>query len=270
MNEDVSRRLREAADAHQPDRARMRARVELARIERGASRAPVRHRPLPILRSWPKAALACFATAGILATGGFAVAGIVRTPPPSNTPTAPAVPSPVGASPSTSPTAVSPPRTSAPPTSAGPTPSTPAPGGSRPTPSASSRVQSGPLWSEGSIDPHSTVYWAQSNVVLKATQPLTSLTVEVRIAQTGDVRNTGNWRTLPSDDFTVTVQETGGALVYHWALKAGRTVPAGQHEFAVQYNHATGVRSAADDSYRVDALSSGSAVGVWGGFPRAQ
>ncbi|OKK16068.1 hypothetical protein AMK16_25415 [Streptomyces sp. CB00455] len=269
MNEDISRRLREAAAAHQPDRARMLARVELARDAHGASRSTAPHRTLPLLRSWPKAALACLATAGILATGGFAVAGIVRTPPPSDAPTAPAAPSPTGTSPSASPATAPPPRTSAPSPSDGPAPAAPTPGGSRPTPSANSRVQSGPLWSDGSIDPHSSVYWAQSNVTLRTAQPLTSLTVEVRIAQTGGVRDTGNWRTLPSDDFSVTVQETGSALVYRWVLKPGRTVPTGQHMFAAQYNHATGVRSAADDSYRVDAQSADSAVGVWGGFSRA-
>ena len=71
------------------------------------------------------------------------------------------------------------------------------------------------------MGPHNTVYWAQSDLTLKTAQPLTSLTVELRIAQTGGVQNTGNWRTLPSDDFTVTVQETGGALVYRWVLKPG-------------------------------------------------
>jgi hypothetical protein len=122
------------------------------------------------------------------------------------------------------------------------------------------------LWSEGSLDVHSTIYWAQNNLTLKTTKPLTSLTVELRIAQTGDVRNTGNWQTLPSDDFTVTVQESGGALLYRWTLKPGRTVPAGQHEFAGQYNHATGVRKVKRDSYHVHAQSSGRSVAVWGGF----
>ncbi|KJY30606.1 hypothetical protein VR45_27190, partial [Streptomyces sp. NRRL S-495] len=135
-----------------------------------------------------------------------------------------------------------------------------------PTPSASSRPQNGPLGSEGSIDPHSTVYWAQNNLTLRTTQPLTALAVELRIVQTGDVRDAGNWRTLPGDDFTVTAQESGGVLLYRWVLKPGRTVPAGQHEFAAQYNHATGVRGAAGDSYRIDAQSAGGPASVWGGF----
>ncbi|MEU9047527.1 MULTISPECIES: hypothetical protein [unclassified Kitasatospora] len=262
MNEHIARQLREAAEAHHPDPARM-----LARVQRGAAGPAVRHRARSGLRSWPRVALAGLATAGVLATGGLAVAAIVRTPPPSDTATtAPAAPSPTITS---TPTRSAPP-TAAPapaPAPATTTPPTGTPVGPRPTPSASSRAQNGPLWSEGSVDPHSSVYWAQSNLTLRTTQPLTSLTVELRVAQTGDVRDTGNWRTLPDDDFTVTVQETGGALVYRWVLKPGRSVPAGQHEFAGQYNHATGMRTSANDGYRIDAQSAGGSASVWGGFP---
>ncbi|MEV0411909.1 hypothetical protein AB0I68_14190 [Streptomyces sp. NPDC050448] len=258
MNEDITRRLHAAAEAHQPDRARM-----LARVERGAADGTVRHRTPSIGRSWPKAALAGLAIIATLATGGLAAAGIVRTPPPSDSAATPATPSP---------TVPSRPTTSAPTTPAAPapTPTTTAPVGPRPTPLPSSRVQNGPLSSDGSVDPHSTVYWAQSNLTLKTTQPLTSLTVELRIAQTGGVQNTGNWRTLPSEDFSFTVQEAGGALVYRWVLKPGRTVPTGQHEFAGQYNHATGVRNATDDGYRVDTQTSGGSVAVWGRFTPAR
>ncbi|MEU8844356.1 hypothetical protein AB0D97_35530 [Streptomyces roseus] len=258
MNEDITRRLRDAAEAHQPDRARM-----LARLERGAADGTVRHRTPSLTRSWPKAALAGLAITATLATGGLAVAGIVRTPPPSDSATTPANPSPT---PSSRPTPSAPTTTPAAPA---PTPTTAAPV-PRPTPLPSSRVQNGPLSSVGSVDPHSTVYWAQSNLTLKTTQPLTSLTVELRIAQTGGVQNTGNWRTLPSEDFIVTVQENGGALVYRWVLKPGRTVPTGQHEFAGQYNHATGVRDATDDGYRVDAQTPGGSVAVWGRFTPAR
>ncbi|MEV0794565.1 hypothetical protein [Kribbella sp. NPDC050459] len=122
------------------------------------------------------------------------------------------------------------------------------------------------MWSEGSLDVHSSIYWAQSNLTLQTINSLTSLSVEVRIAQTGGVRSTGNWQTLPNDDFTVTVQESGGELLYRWVLKPGRTVPAGQHEFAVQYNHATGVREVKRDGYHVHAQSSGRSFAVWGGF----
>ena len=257
MNDEIKRRLREAAEAHEPNRARI-----LARVERGAADPTVRHRAPSIARSWPRAAIVGLITAATLATGGLAVAvaaiGGAPTPPataPTHTVPSRTVPSPTVTSAPTPSTH----------TTTGPAPTTTS-GSARPTPPAGSRVKDGPLWSEGSLDVHSTIYWAQNNLTLKTINPLTSLTVELRIAQTGDVRSTGNWQTLPSDDFTVTVQESGDALLYRWVLKPGRTVPAGQHEFAVQYNHATGVREVKRDSYHVHAQSSGRSVAVWGGF----
>ncbi|MER6371470.1 hypothetical protein ABT255_24295 [Streptomyces mirabilis] len=257
MNEEIDRQLREAAEAHRPDRARM-----LARVQRGMAGPAVRHRARPFARSGTRVALAGLAVTGILATGGLAVAAIVATPSPSPTVTTPATPSPTVSSPH--------------PTSARPTPVVPppvtTPGSSRPTPSATSpsptvgENQNGPLWSAGSLDAKSTVYWTQSNLLLKTTQPLTSLTVEIRIVQTGGAKNTGTWQTLLSDDFTVTVQEAGGALVYRWVLKPGLTVPVGSHEFAAQFNNGADVRSAAGDGYRVDAQGSGGSASVRGGF----
>ncbi|MFF2465271.1 hypothetical protein [Streptomyces mirabilis] len=257
MNEEIARQLREAAEAHRPDRART-----LARVQRGMAGPAVRHRARPFARSGTRVALAGLAAAGILATGGLAVAAIVATPSPSPTVTTLATPSPTVSSPH--------------PTSARPTPVAPAPattpGSARPTPPATSpsptagESQNGPLWSAGSVDPQSTVYWTQSNLALKTTEPLTSLTIEMRIVQTGGVKNTGTWQTLPSGDFTVTVQEAGGALVYRWVLKPGLTVPAGSHEFAAQFNNGAGVHSVAGDGYRVDAQGSGGSASVRGGF----
>ncbi|MGW5607968.1 hypothetical protein ACWEWI_18060 [Streptomyces sp. NPDC003753] len=256
MNDEIARQLREAAEAHRPDRARM-----LARVQRGMAGPAVRHRARPFARSGTRVALAGLAATGILATGGLAVAAIVAHSSPSATVTTPATPSPTAGSPH--------------PTSGRPTPVAPAPatpGSARPTPPATSpspaagESRNGPLWSAGSVDPHSTVYWTQSNLALKTTRPLTSLTVEMRIVQTGGVKNTGTWETLPSADFTVTAQEDGGTLVYRWVLKPGLTVPAGSYEFAAQFNNGTGVRSSAGDGYRVDAQGSGGSASVRGGF----
>ncbi|MFE0458839.1 hypothetical protein ACFW1A_06205 [Kitasatospora sp. NPDC058965] len=254
MNEEeTAQRLREAARAHQPDRARM-----LARVERGTAGPAVRHRVRPLRRSGPRFVLGSVVTAGLLATGGLAVAGIVQSLPTTTTvTTAPATPSP---SPSTDPATPSP----ATPTT-GAVPVAP-PGSPRPSASATAQAQNGPLWSAGSVDAHSTVYWEQNNLTLRTGQQLTALTIEIRVAQTGNVQSTGSWRTLPNEDFTVTVQESGGVLVYRWVLRPGLTVPAGQHEFAAQFNHATGVRGAAGDSYRVDTQGPGGAASVWGGF----
>ncbi|GAA0949609.1 hypothetical protein GCM10009554_48480 [Kribbella koreensis] len=258
MNEEISRRLREAAEAHEPNRARI-----LARVERGAADPTVRHRTPSIARSWQQAAIVGLVAAATLATGGLAVAAIGGTPSlPAVAPT-PTVPHPIAtATPTPSPRTT---RTTSTATATRPAPTT-TPRSPHPTPPTTSRFQNGPLWSQGSIDAHSTIYWAQNNLTLKATQPLTSLTVELRIAQTGDVRTTGYWQTLPSEDFTVTVQETGGALLYRWLLMPGRIVPAGQHVFAAQYNHATGTRNPKRDTYYAQARTSAGPSTVRGGF----
>jgi len=252
VNEELNRRLREAAEAHEPNRARI-----AARVERGLADPTVRRRTRSIARSGPRAAIVGVIAAATLATGGLAVAAIGGIPaPPARTP---AVPAPVVTPTPTTPS----PR----PTTTRPAPSTTQPSSPPPAP-AENRTQDGPLWSHGSIDAHSNVYWAQSDLILKTTRPLTSLTVELRIAQTGRVQKTGHWQTLPNDDFIVTVEESGGTLLYRWTLEPGRTAPAGQHEFAAQYNHATGVRTVKRDSYRVHAQSSDGSSTVWGGFGR--
>ncbi|MCJ1676659.1 hypothetical protein MTF65_04720 [Streptomyces sp. APSN-46.1] len=268
MNEELTGRLRTAAEAHRPDRARI-----LARVERGMSGAPDRHRESSGARPWPRVALASLATAGILAVGGFAVAAIVQSPTParpdiSATPAAPSTPSAPSASgtPHSTPSAPTTGGPTAPDRSSSASPGPAASGGAGAARPGSAHVQDGPLSSAGSLGANSNTFWAQSDITLKTTQPLTALTVELRITQTGGVQSTGSWRTLPADDFTVTVQHEGGAVVYRWILKPGRTVPAGQHVFAGQYNHAAGDRDVKHDGYRVDANGPRGALSVWGGF----
>lgn len=250
MNEQISRQLREAAEAHRPDRARM-----LARVERGM--ASTTRRPAPrIARSWSKVTLVGAAAAGILATAGLAVAVVGSAPPPPDT-LPPAV-SNSSAAPSTTSSA-------APPPVAANQPNLSTPEVPDSSSATASRLSDGPLSAKGSVDPHSFTLWTQDTLVVETTQQLTALTVEVRIAQTGGVESTGQWQTMPGDDITVTVQEVDGELVYRWDLKPGRTAPPARHVFAVQYNHHRGVRDGKADRF---AVTSGSRA-VWGGFDRA-
>ncbi|MFF5973792.1 hypothetical protein ACFY7C_19910 [Streptomyces sp. NPDC012769] len=224
-------RLREAAAAHEPDRARM-----LARVERGvAAHRPARQTREPLgaraARSapWLRTAGAALAVAAVVAAGVSVVPALTG-------PTGPAVPAATGST------------------------------------SASASVP-GPLriTATGAIDPGSNRYWAQSEITLTTPAPLTALTVELRVAQTGGVASTGHWRTLPAEDFTVTVREEGGALVYRWTLRPDRPAPAGRHVFAAQYDHAEGPRAAASDTYTVTATdTSGRRATADGGFTPAE
>jgi len=279
---DLHRQLREAAAAHRPDRARM-----LARVERGMTSSPAatdltltdravarksRHRSR-ITASWPRIVLATLATAATLAVGGLAVGAVVQNHEPRQETAAGTENSTSGSSPSPSPRSPGPQQPGSAPSRSdigrpAAASTTPRPGHPSATPPGGTHTEDGPLWSDGSVDPHSNSFWAQSNVTVKTRKPLTALTVELRITQTGGVQSTGSWQTLPGDDFTVSVQEDGGVLVYRWTLKPGRTVPVGQHVFAGQYNHATGGRDAYGDTYRADASSADAKPSVWGDFAR--
>ncbi|MEU7422284.1 hypothetical protein [Streptomyces sp. NPDC040750] len=270
VHDELRARLHEAAEAHEPDRARI-----LARVEHGMAAPPSRpvgHRAAPpLLLGWVRVVSASAAVAGVLAVGGYAVASAVKNAPPEQKRTVAVSPTP-----STSPdtTASRPPvRTATPAPGVGTTRPSGAPSAGR-SPNARASAQppatpgerSGPLWLDGSVDPHSNDFWAQSDVTLKTTGQLSALTVQLKVAQTGGVASTGAWRSLPEADFNQTVQERSGFLVYTWTLKDGRTVPAGQWVFAGQYNHQQGGRNAKGDSCTVTATADGHAYTVGGGF----
>jgi hypothetical protein len=250
VNESISRQLREAAGAHRPDRGRM-----LARVDRAMAGAEVSAARPGIARSWTRVTFAGLAATGALAVAGIAVAAIVRTgPPPDDTATIPTASSGVATStsaPAVVPTTGSTGSTVAPPVQNPPSPTTTGSPSSAvdPAPLTGKPVSDGPLSALGFVDLHQHPNWAQSRVDLKTTQPLTAVSLELRIVQTGGVRTTGQWQTLPADDFTVTVKEADGAVVYRWELKPGRTMPVGVHTFAAQYNHDAGKRDARADGY---------------------
>ncbi|MEW2050108.1 hypothetical protein [Streptomyces sp. NPDC005476] len=274
VHDDLRARLHEAAEAHEPDRAHILARVERGMAGQGQERTD--HRASrPVLWGWARIVGATAAVAGMLAVGGYAVASAVKgdTPPAQQT---------VSVS---SPPAGSPDATSRPPASPRATPSSgggakdpvkpstsPSKNtGATPSPPATALPattddEDGPLWSDGSVDAHSNDYWAQSNVTLKTSEALTRLTVQLKVAQTGGVSSTGAWRSLPEDDFTFSLAERDGFLVYTWVLKEGRTVAKGEWVFAGQYDHDRGGRDAKGDTYAVTGGSDRQKGSVGGDF----
>ncbi|MFF3708124.1 hypothetical protein [Streptomyces phaeochromogenes] len=271
VHEELRATLRDAAEAHEPDRAHILARVERGMAGTESARYPSpRSSPL----GWFRVVGATAAAAGVLAVGGYAVASAVKDdkaadqtvatsptpdPSPEATSRAPIPPDPATSSPP-------PDRPSAPnsPT-AGPTRTAPV---DPPAKADDSDNTDGPLSSDGSVDPHSNEFWAQSNVTVKTSKQLTALTVVLKVKQTGGVTSAGAWRSAPEDDFTVTVAEKDGFLVYTWVLKSGRTVWPGEWVFAGQYDHDRGGRDAGDDTYAVGAQAGGQQLGVAGDFAR--
>ncbi|MFG2988354.1 hypothetical protein ACGFZK_03435 [Streptomyces sp. NPDC048257] len=234
--QDLKRRLRDAAAAHEPDRDGM-----LERVRHGMSSTPRPGRRAARPLSWPRVTLVTLASTAALVAGGYTIATTVHT---NNSGRAAAT------------------------TPAEPAPPSAADGALTPSaPPVPPRTQDGPLRSDGAVDPHVNAYWSQSDITLQTGAPLDALTLEVRIAQTGGVVSTGAWRTLPEGDFTLTTTDEGGTLTYRWTLKPGRTIPPGQHVFAVQYNHAAGSRPATADAYTATAATrTGQQLTVTGTF----
>jgi hypothetical protein len=116
------------------------------------------------------------------------------------------------------------------------------------------------------VDKGSNPYWSQSDVTVTTQAPLTSFTIELHIAKGEGVRPTGAWRTLPEDDFDLTMETRGEELVFRWELHEDTRIPAGEHVFAGQYDHDAGPRDAAADWYRVRGAGPGGEVSARGGF----
>ncbi|MFD3500632.1 hypothetical protein ACFWWT_28735 [Streptomyces sp. NPDC058676] len=264
VHDELRARLHEAAGTHEPDRARI-----LARIERGMTeQTRTDHRATrPPVFGWVRVVAATTAVAGVLGVGGYAVASAVKEDtPPQKTVAVTATPSPEATSrapvPPADPTPSAPERS--PETSTSPS-RTPSASATAEAPAASG-VEDGPLWSDGSVDPHSNEFWGQSNVTLKTGGKLTALTVRLKVRQTGGVTSAGAWRSAPEGDFTATVVEQDGFLVYTWVLKPGRSLWTGEWVFAGQYDHDRGGRDARDDSYTITATVDGEQRAVAGGF----
>ncbi|WP_413756624.1 hypothetical protein [Streptomyces sp. MMBL 11-3] len=227
--------LRESAQAYEPDRARI-----LARVERGTAGGEGAPRPSarPAALGWLRVAGAAVAVAGVLAAGGYAVTSAVGGG--TGDRTAAATPGPDRTSP----------------------PASPAGAG------AGAGAADGPLEADGSVDPHSNEFWAQSKVTVRTGGRLTALKVVLKVRQTGGVTSSGAWCSAPGEDFTTTVVRRDGFLVHTWVLRPGRTVRPGEWVFAGQYGHDRGGRDAGDDRYAVTARTGGEQRSVAGGFAR--
>ncbi|MEU2686405.1 hypothetical protein ABZ654_21410 [Streptomyces hygroscopicus] len=258
---DVVAELRTAATAHEPDRIRMLARVTAAMAADDRGRGP-RTSPRWTRVVGPVAGLtAAVAAAGIavVATDGADRPQMVRT---SSEPPAP----PAGAGAGTGAGTDS-------------RPGAEPDGGSRsaaerhtpsayPTAAGPNHLAEPTVRSTGTINAHSNPYWAQNDISLTIGKPLTSLTVELRVADTGEVRSTGSWTALPAGDVITSSRTEDGALVYRWTLRKGATVPAGRYVFAGQYQHAEGDRDTGRDAYSASGNGASGAFAVRGDFPQ--
>ncbi|GIF10107.1 hypothetical protein [Actinoplanes teichomyceticus] len=281
-DEQLRAALRAEAAAHRPDREAM-----LARITAGAMTGPAAASRSARRRGGPRLRLAAVgALVALFGGGGFAaqwaLAGDQRgdETAPAPTPTISTVaPSPSTAGPSTAPSATGS-RPTAPATTrpATRTPGTTAATASAPTTApavpapakgapGNTRVEQGPLWSDGSIDPDSGDTRGGGVITLKTTEKLTALTVTVRVARTPGLTSRGGTKSVPGASVSVGVTERADALLYTFTLAPADEIAPGTYTFTAKYAYDAGGRNAGGDTYEAVATTAGGrSLDVYGNF----
>ncbi|OJF13242.1 hypothetical protein [Couchioplanes caeruleus] len=205
---------------------------------------------------------AALAVAAVLGVGGVARWALSgdgdRDTAPAATPaTSPAV------TPSAAPTIASPaprPSTAAPRPSSAATTKPPAS-----TPPGHTQVEQGPLWSDGSVRAGGDNA-ARSEITLKLGEPVTALTITVRVKRTRGFSDQGAVHDVTTARIDSQVIQEPDVLTYRFTLAAGATLGTGTHVFAAKYGHGGG-RSAGDDTYRATATTAdGEKLTVHGDF----
>jgi hypothetical protein len=228
--------LQRVAAEHEPDRTAMLNRIA---ANRGAG---AHGRPQTL-----RVAGVGLAVTTVLALGGvasWALAADNAPPPPPPPATGPVVISSTVPAPHSSPSPSSKPATSHPPHSAAATtPSSAAPT-TAPTPEVRGhpgdiQVEKGSLWSDGSVTAA-----GRSTITLEASAGLTELDLTIRVAMTPGLASAG---TDTVAGVTATVERRPDALLYHFVLDKGATLPAGTYALVARYGTAS--RDAGQDTY---------------------
>ncbi|GGN37074.1 hypothetical protein FHR83_006480 [Actinoplanes campanulatus] len=249
--------LRREAERHTPDRVAMLTRIGRRRAE------PARGRWAFSLR--PVAAAASVAATIVVGFTGIRMAGDEPTPEPVPAATGSPAPSESGAAPP------QPGRTpKGKPTETGRRPDR----GTVPTPGTAPVV---PVWkpadgflrSSAVLDEHSAGTWAQGNVTLTTTEPVTELDVVIGVARTGGVQEAGKWTSIPAAMIFMAVTTEKDVLYYRFTLKPGAPLAPGSYVFAAQYTHAAGDRDPSGDNYGAVATAGPKKAAVTGAFPAA-
>jgi hypothetical protein len=113
----------------------------------------------------------------------------------------------------------------------------------------------GPLTAAGTVDRHSSQYWAQENLTVTTTRTIRELDVTVAVSGGQSVRSTGMWTTLLPPEVETTVRSEPDGLVYEITLKPGQTLWPTAYAFGFQFNRPSTGHEFALDTYRVTAVT---------------
>jgi hypothetical protein len=123
------------------------------------------------------------------------------------------------------------------------------------TPVRSATGPAGPLTAAGTVDPHSSQYWAQENLTVTTTRTIRELDVTVAVSGGQSVRSTGMWTTLLPPEVETTVRSEPDGLVYEITLKPGQTLQPTAYRFGFQFNRPSAGHEFTLDTYRVTAVT---------------
>ncbi|MBO3739714.1 hypothetical protein [Actinoplanes flavus] len=125
------------------------------------------------------------------------------------------------------------------------------------------------LSSRAVLDEHSAGTWAQGNVTLTTTEPVTALDVVIGVARAGGVQEAGKWTSIPAARISMAVTAEKDVLYYRFTLEPGAPLAPGSYVFAAQYTHADVDRDPSGDNYGAVAIAGPRKAAVTGAFPAA-
>jgi hypothetical protein len=99
----------------------------------------------------------------------------------------------------------------------------------------------------------------RSDVTVDVREPLSALTVTVRLASAAGLSDQGGTHDADDAGFGITVVREQDTLVYRFELAAGTTLAPGTYVFTAKYE---GGRDAGDDTFLVTGATAGRRAGI--------
>lgn len=257
--------LRDAAQAHEPDRTAMVNRIASGRSALAAEVRPARRSLLPVGAALGVVSVLVASIVAVRLSNDDPRPGIVAAPPAatSTAPPAPGTSPPAGATATTG--ATGPTGTTGATGGTGPATTTTPPTATEPVQPTQSKARSSFVSTDGVVGKDSVATWSENQVRLKNTKTLGRLSVTITVARTSDARKAGQYTNVSGSDIEVTVTEAGDELVYRYVLREGKKLTPGEYLFGAQFTHASG-RPRDADWYAVTADTGGTGADLRGTF----
>jgi hypothetical protein len=251
--------LRDAAQAHEPDRTAMVNRIASGRSALAAEVRPARRSLLPVGAALGVVSVLVASIVAVRLSNDDPRPGIVAAPPAatSTAPPAPGTTPPAGATATTGATGAT--------GGTDPATTTTRPTTTEPVRPTQSKARSTFVSTDGVVGKDSVATWSENQVRLKNTKVLGRLSVTITVARTSDARKAGQYTNVASSDIEVTVTEAGDELVYRYVLREGKKLMPGEYLFGAQFTHGSG-RPRDADWYAVTANTGGTGADLRGTF----